>query len=137
MNKDHSQSYNEIIHTKKINTNQKYSIIFVIRKDLKMRNGKISAQVGHAALGIFLEIQENYPELSDYSFDKELFYCPNEESQNQKMQFADNNGLCTYLIHDQGRTQIAAGSATVLAIGPVESDVVDAFTDELTPIPKK
>ena len=104
--------------------NKKYSIIFIIRKDLKMRNGKISAQVGHASLGIFLKIQKHYPNLGDYNFEKELFYCPDEEVQNQKMIFAKQNGLCTYLIHDAGRTQIAAGSATVLAIASLHVKLI-------------
>lgn len=116
---------------------KKFSIIFIVRKDLKMRNGKISAQVGHAALGIFFKIQKHYPNLSEYDFEKELYYCPNEEVQNQKMILAKQNGLCTFLIHDQGRTQIEAGSATVLAIAPVETDIVNVFTEGLTVIPKK
>ncbi|KAK8853970.1 hypothetical protein M9Y10_016519 [Tritrichomonas musculus] len=135
---------NEIITNNEENTivepvdqNRKYSIIYIIRKDLKMRNGKISAQVGHASLGIFLELQDNFPELTDYNFEKELFYCQNEEVQNQKMSFAEQNGLCSFLIYDQGRTQIAAGSATVLAIAPVESDIINIFTEGLIPIPKK
>lgn len=117
--------------------NQKYSIIYVIRKDLKMKNGKISAQVGHASLGVFLKVQKQFPELSDVNFEKELFYCPNEEVQNQKKAFAKQNGLCTCLVHDAGRTQIEAGSATVLAIAPVGSDMINVFAEGLTPIPKK
>lgn len=117
--------------------NQKYSILFVIRKDLKMRNGKISAQVGHASLGIFLKIQKHFPSFSDYNFEKELLYCPSAEVQNQKLNLAKQNGLCTCLIHDAGRTQIEAGSATVLAIAPVGSDVINIFAEGLTPIPKK
>ena len=128
---------NENQNTQAVDENRKYSIIFIIRKDLKMRNGKISAQVGHASLGIFLKIQKHYPNLSEYNFEKELYYCPNEKVQNQKMILAKQNGLCTYLIHDQGRTQIASGSATVLAIAPVEADFINVFTEGLTVIPKK
>ncbi|OHT11703.1 Peptidyl-tRNA hydrolase 2, mitochondrial [Tritrichomonas foetus] len=116
--------------------NKKLSVIYVIRKDLKMRPGKISAQVGHASLGIFLKIANRIPHLADYDFQKELFYCPNEAIQTEKKNLAKDNNLSHITIHDAGRTQIAAGSATVLAFGPVESDAVSVFTEGLTPIPK-
>lgn len=122
---------------RKFDESKQYSILFVIRKDLKMKNGKISAQVGHASLGIFMKLQKHFPELSDHKFEKELFYCQDAEVQNQKASLAKQNGLRTCLIHDAGRTQIEAGSATVLAIAPVDSEMIGVFTEGLTPIPKK
>ena len=40
-------------------------------------------------------------------------------------------GLCAQVVHDAGRTQIAAGSATVLGIGPGPKSVVDQVTGKL------
>lgn len=40
-------------------------------------------------------------------------------------------GLCAQVIHDAGRTQIAAGSATVLGVGPGPKSVVDQVTSKL------
>eukprot|EP00798_Chlamydomonas_sp_ICE-L_P025143 gene25143-10775_t len=40
---------------------------------------------------------------------------------------ADKLGLPTYIVHDAGRTQIPAGSQTVLAIGPAPKSVLDEF----------
>lgn len=40
-------------------------------------------------------------------------------------------GICAEVIHDAGRTQIAAGSATVLGIGPAPKSVVNAVTGHL------
>ena len=40
-------------------------------------------------------------------------------------------GLCANVIHDAGRTQIASGSATVLAVGPGPKSVVDGCTGHL------
>lgn len=118
------------------NPQKQLGIVYVIRKDLKMKNGKISAQVGHASLGIFQKIQKHYPNLTNYKFDKELFYCPDDQVQLSKEKMARQNGVCSTLIHDAGRTQIAAGSATVLAFGPVDVDDVKTYTDDLTLIPK-
>jgi len=40
-------------------------------------------------------------------------------------------GLCAQMIHDQGRTQIAAGSATVLGVGPAPKSKIDEVTGHL------
>ncbi len=40
-------------------------------------------------------------------------------------------GLTAQVIHDAGRTQIAAGSATVLGVGPGPKSVVDQVTGHL------
>jgi len=37
----------------------------------------------------------------------------------------------SYVVEDAGRTQIAAGSKTVLAIGPAPVSSLDKFTREL------
>jgi hypothetical protein len=41
-------------------------------------------------------------------------------------------GLMCYQVLDAGRTQIAAGSATVLAIGPAPKSEVDKITGHLS-----
>ena len=40
-------------------------------------------------------------------------------------------GLISYVVLDAGRTQIAAGSRTVLAIGPAPAAVIDKITSHL------
>lgn len=44
---------------------------------------------------------------------------------------AQRSGLVSYLVIDAGKTQIASGSRTVLAIGPDEVDFVDQLTRNL------
>ncbi len=44
---------------------------------------------------------------------------------------ASNSGLMSYLVVDAGRTQIAAGSKTVLAIGPAPKSQLDEITGHL------
>ena len=44
---------------------------------------------------------------------------------------AEAAGLPTYVVQDAGRTEVAAGSCTVLAIGPGAKDKVDTVTGEL------
>ena len=38
------------------------------------------------------------------------------------------NGIVHYLVEDAGRTQVAPGSKTVLAVGPAPVKVLDPFT---------
>lgn len=40
-------------------------------------------------------------------------------------------GMPTYIVCDAGRTQIPAGSQTVLAIGPAPKSLVDSVTGHL------
>lgn len=44
---------------------------------------------------------------------------------------AEKAGLVTYLVADAGRTQIAAGSRTVLAIGPAPVSAFEEITGHL------
>ena len=44
---------------------------------------------------------------------------------------ASNSGLMSYIVVDAGRTQIAPGSKTVLAIGPAFKSQIDAVTGHL------
>jgi peptidyl-tRNA hydrolase len=44
---------------------------------------------------------------------------------------AAQRGLMSYIVRDAGRTQIAAGSQTVLAIGPGVKSEVDGVTGHL------
>lgn len=45
---------------------------------------------------------------------------------------AQEAGLFWYQVEDQGRTQIPAGSHTVLAVGPAPHSLVDEVTGHLT-----
>jgi peptidyl-tRNA hydrolase len=44
---------------------------------------------------------------------------------------AKEAGLPLYMVADAGRTQIAAGSKTVLAVGPAPQSLVDQVTGSL------
>lgn len=51
--------------------------------------------------------------------------------QNALSAKAASLGMPTYIVHDAGRTQIPAGSQTVLAIGPAPKSVLDKVTGHL------
>lgn len=57
--------------------------------------------------------------------------CPNEEEMSRLEAQAREAGLCAKSIRDAGRTQVAAGSKTVLGIGPGPVKIVDQITGHL------
>lgn len=63
----------------------------------------------------------------DHRFPLPMSYVLQEELADQ----AAEQGLPTYIVCDAGRTQIAAGSQTVLAIGPAPKSAIDKITGHL------
>ena len=55
----------------------------------------------------------------------------NDEALFELARKAQMAGLVTYVVEDAGRTQIAAGSKTVLAIGPAPVSAFEAITGHL------
>lgn len=113
----------------------------VIRQDLSMQKGKIAAQCCHAALSCFRLIGCD-PTRSSYNPEmvqrwlrhgqaKITLKCPDKETMDELYAMAISLGVNASVIHDAGRTQIAAGSATVLGLGPAPKSVLDQITGEL------
>ena len=101
----------------------------------KMGKGKIGAQCGHAAVGAYDIAIRHAP----YS----LAYWESSGGTKIALKAADDNtlfkiqedarnlGIITYLVEDAGRTQIPAGSKTVLALGPAPAALFDSITGSL------
>ncbi|CAL9732295.1 peptidyl-tRNA hydrolase 2 [Monosporozyma unispora] len=113
----------------------------VIRQDLGMQKGKIAAQCCHAALGCYRLIATN-PSRASYNPTmvnrwlrggqaKITLKCPDKDVMDELYAKAIAMGVNANVIHDAGRTQIAAGSATVLGLGPAPKAVLDQITGEL------
>ncbi|CAK7353182.1 unnamed protein product [Dovyalis caffra] len=52
-------------------------------------------------------------------------------SRNKIREAAEDIGLPTFIVADAGRTQVSAGSKTVLAVGPGPKEWVDSVTGKL------
>ncbi|KAK7518741.1 One of two mitochondrially-localized peptidyl-tRNA hydrolase [Phyllosticta citriasiana] len=117
--------------------NEECKLILVVRTDLKMGQGKVAAQCGHATLACykaFLRTAPNSPVLKrweHYGQMKVALKCTSEDEMQMLQAQALSLGLCAQIIHDAGRTQIAAGSATVLGIGPGPVSVINQVTGGL------
>ncbi|XP_067396525.1 SRSF protein kinase 3-like isoform X2 [Emydura macquarii macquarii] len=113
-----------------------YKMVLVVNMGLAMGVGKIAAQVGHAAVGLYQLIQEK-------STEREMI-CQWDECGAKKVVVQGSNAahlmdlqalalsleLPTYLVQDAGRTQVSAGSYTVLAIIG-EEEIVNKVTGKL------
>ena len=112
-----------------------YKMILCVNKELKMGNGKIAAQCCHAAVGCYKSAQKHSPNgLRAWEYTgcaKVAVKVPKEEEMIQIMNVARDRGIPFYLVCDAGRTQIAAGSRTVLGLGPAPVYMFDSVTDHL------
>ncbi|KAF5368547.1 hypothetical protein D9758_002349 [Tetrapyrgos nigripes] len=109
-------------------------LVLVVRTDLQMSTGKIAAQCSHATLAVYKTLLSSNPaflrqwERSGQS--KVALRCSSEDELLLMQAQAQSLNLCARSIQDAGRTQIAAGSRTVLGIaGPAR--LVNQITGKL------
>ncbi|KAF9375500.1 hypothetical protein CPB97_011411 [Podila verticillata] len=114
---------------------EEFKMVLVIRSDLGMGKGKAAAQCCHATLANYKELAKKAPKAL-----KQWEYCgqakvtlkiENEEDMLLLQARAMSLGLAAHSIRDAGRTQIAAGSRTVLAVGPGPVSVINSVTGHL------
>lgn len=131
----------------RLTTGESVAMTLVVRKDLKMGTGKIAAQCAHAAVAsveemIALQRQQQsaavkHPWVQWYEAwhvsgcTKVALRCEDEEEMMRVARDAKANSIPYYIIRDAGRTQIAAGSKTVVAVGPAPKSIVDKVTGNL------
>ncbi|RUP48367.1 mitochondrial peptidyl-tRNA hydrolase 2 [Jimgerdemannia flammicorona] len=112
-----------------------YKMVLIIRSDLDMSKGKIAAQCSHATLANYKAMLKGNPRGLDQwertGQAKITLKCEDELQLLDLQQKARKAGLCARSIQDAGRTQIAAGSTTVLAIGPGSVELVNNVTGHL------
>eukprot|EP00037_Helgoeca_nana_P020337 m.201427 g.201427 ORF g.201427 m.201427 type:complete len:243 (+) comp25229_c2_seq1:97-825(+) len=110
-------------------------MVILVRKDIKMDKGKIAAQCGHAVLGCYRIARKYQPEMVRmwfaYGQTKIALKVESEKDMDMIMRVAWENGLTAVPIRDAGRTQVAAGTKTVLGIGPAPKEVINLFTGHL------
>lgn len=112
----------------------------VVRSDLGMQKGKVAAQCAHAAVTCYRLMSEpesqayNEPMLNRWfqgGQAKIALKCGDKDQMDLLFAKALSLNINAYVIHDAGRTQIPAGSATVLGLGPAPKSVLDKVTGDL------
>jgi PTH2 family peptidyl-tRNA hydrolase len=120
-------------------------MVLVVRTDLGMSAGKMCAQCAHAAVDLCLEIDRGRgrsPHIKTYQTWMYQWYsegcakialaAPNLQTIVDLEAKAKAAGLPCVIIRDAGRTQIAAGSQTVLGIGPAPNRFINPVTGKLS-----
>ncbi|KAF8898368.1 peptidyl-tRNA hydrolase PTH2-domain-containing protein [Infundibulicybe gibba] len=110
-------------------------LVLVVRTDLKMTSGKIAAQCGHATLACYKALAKKNPNLVQHwestGQAKIALKATSEDQLLELEAIAKSLNLCARSIQDQGRTQVAEGSTTVLGIGPAPVELINRVTGNL------
>jgi len=126
---DESSEYSEV------EDDQDMKLVLVVRNDLKMGKGKAAAQCSHATLAAYKQAKRKSPAwLRVWECNgqpKVTLKCESEDSLHTMLAQARSLGLVSAVIADAGRTQIAPGSKTVLAVGPAPGSMIDQVTGHL------
>ncbi|KAI0271546.1 PTH2-domain-containing protein, partial [Gloeopeniophorella convolvens] len=108
-------------------------LVLVVRSDLNMTTGKVAAQ--HATLACYKALSRTNPALLKHwertGQTKVALRCSSEDEMLLLQAQAQSLNVCARSIQDAGRTQIAAGSRTVLGIGPAPARLVNQVTGKL------
>jgi len=112
-------------------------MVLCVNSALGMGKGKIGAQCAHAALGAVQRHRRAQSEPAFRAWEaqgqaKIALKVPSDAELDALEAAAREQGLPTYVVHDAGRTQIAAGSRTVLAVGPAPKSKIDRVTGGLS-----
>lgn len=107
----------------------------VVRTDLGMTKGKVAAQCAHAAIGAYKKAVKEAPKrVTQWEMFGQAKITLKVESEEALMDLASkakHAGIVICVVHDAGRTQVEAGSPTVLGVGPAPADVIDQVTGHL------
>jgi len=118
-----------------VSDDEDMKMVLVVRSDLKMGKGKAAAQCSHATLAAYKQAKRKNPEwLRVWECNgqpKITLKCDSEDDLHMLLAKARSMGIVSTVISDAGRTQIAPGSKTVLAVGPAPGEKIDLVTGNL------
>ncbi|KAI8844084.1 peptidyl-tRNA hydrolase 2/Bcl-2 inhibitor of transcription 1, partial [Chytriomyces cf. hyalinus JEL632] len=114
--------------------NPPHKLVLIVNSALKMSQGKIASQCSHATLGTVLNQGSGKSTVRAWLDQGEPIIVV--QSGNDSLLDLEKRclakGLPVYKIHDAGRTEVASGSLTVLAVGPAPNSEIDVVTRSLS-----
>jgi PTH2 family peptidyl-tRNA hydrolase len=111
---------------------KEYKQIIVVRKDLKMSKGKMSAQSAHASTDAVLKTHKDIISAwRSQGMKKVILGVENEKELLKIRQDAEDSGIIVAIIADAGRTELAPGTVTAIGIGPDDEEKIDRVTGHL------
>jgi PTH2 family peptidyl-tRNA hydrolase len=110
-----------------------YKQVIIIRQDLKLPKGKAVAQGAHASVDAVLKSdQDIVKKWRSLGMAKIALKVKDEKELVKLFQKAKDAGLAASLITDAGKTVVAPGTKTCIAIGPAKEEEIDLITGELS-----
>lgn len=107
----------------------------VVRSDLKMSPGKIGAQCSHAAVMCYSKAEKKKPAhlraWLNLGQPKVVLRIGSQKEIEYLSKIAEEKNVVNGLVRDAGRTEVLAGTVTVLGIGPDTKSKVDDLTGKL------
>lgn len=109
-----------------------YKQVIAARKDLRLSPGKLAAQVAHASLEAYKRADEKLKQRWESSGSKKVVVKVGSLKELMEIyQQAKDYKLPCSLIKDAGRTELPAGTATAVGIGPAEEKNINKVTGRL------
>ena len=125
--------FNMSVYDRNLNEDQNYVMYIIVNSSLKMGKGKLAAQVGHGVHKMAQYCLEHKKELwNSYINSNYPKVVLKTKSQEQLLEVIDKtkNIFKSYVI-DEGRTQIAKNSLTVVSYEPMLKENVPDVIKEL------
>ena len=115
--------------------NEEIKLVLVVNDELGMSAGKIAAQCSHATLAVYQSLGPNHRAVlkrwESEGQKKIALKCRTTGELRKLAEASKARGIPYYVVEDAGRTQVAAGSCTVIAIGPAPESAVNTVTGAL------
>lgn len=116
-------------------TSDPLKMVLVVRGDLKMGKGKTAAQCAHASILCYEKCLHKNPKLlqiwTDTGQPKVVLKAESLSEMESIYRKANDANIVAALVRDAGRTQLPAGSVTVLGIGPDTIENIDQLAKHL------
>jgi PTH2 family peptidyl-tRNA hydrolase len=110
-----------------------YKQVILVREDLKLTKGKMSAQASHASVGAVLKShKDDIAKWQGQGMKKVVLRVADKEELYKYKQLAEDAGLVVALIIDAGHTHLAPGTPTCAGIGPDKAEKIDKVTGKLS-----
>lgn len=104
----------------------------LIRQDLKLPKGKLASQAAHASVeAVLISDKKKVAAWHAEGMAKIVLKVNDEKELLYYLRKSKESGLAASLITDAGRTVVAAGTRTAVAVGPDSDEKVDAVVGQL------
>ncbi len=109
-----------------------YKQVILVRDDLKLSKGKMSAQVAHAAVdAVMLSDADAVEKWREQGMKKSVLKVKDLAELTVYEEKAKRAGLVVAVVTDAGHTHVDPGTITCMAIGPHEEKRIDSITGNL------